>query len=75
MTIARIIAAALLGCAGLYCLARDSRSVRVRAERDTRCERLSMDDFSFDLDTDDGLHLGGWFAGMTCLICAAAVVS
>ena len=76
MTIARIIAAALLVSAGLYCLAWDARSARVRAERDAQRERLSVNDPGFDCDpSGPALHLGGWFAGMICLVGAAVVVS
>lgn len=82
MNATRIFAAALLFVAGLVCLAIDARSAQARAERDAWQQHLSIDDYERDphladrlLRESGELHLGGWLAGMVCIVCAVAVVS
>lgn len=82
MTAARILAAAALLVTGLICLAIDARSAHARAKRDVWQQHLSIEDYERDphladrlLHQSGELHLGGWFAGMICIVCAAAVMS
>lgn len=82
MSATRIIAAAALLVAGFVCLAIDARSAHARAKRDAWQQHLSIEDYERDPDLADRLlrqsgelHLGGWLAGMVCIVCAAAVVS
>ena len=82
MSATRIFAAVALLVAGFVCLAIDTRSAHARARRDVWQSHLSIDDYERDPHLADRLlrhsgelHLGGWLAGMVCIVCAAAVVS
>ena len=82
MSATRIFAAAALLVAGFVCLAIDARCAHARAERDAWQQHLSIDDYERDPHLADRIlrqsgdpHLGGWLAGMVCIVCAAAVVS